>query len=89
MTLEGDGAEPFPYQGNVTLELERAANNSDVWLPVAKANAGFWENSTRTKKKYTFSNIGQPGSVMRVIARFSSNWDLVDEAGSISHMFVR
>ncbi|MGE7753363.1 hypothetical protein [Lysinibacillus fusiformis] len=89
VTLEGLKTETWPFQGYVRFKLKRAGAN-EVWVDVSTQNGGYWENSSKANKNFTFSNIGYKGDVMVVEALFYANSNYTGLcSSSASHMFVR
>lgn len=88
-SVEGVITERSPFKGYVKFTLYRKALNAEVWNRVATLNGGHWANSSTTKKHITFSNVGQPGSIMRVDAQFYYNSNYTGSAGSLGHIFSR
>lgn len=89
VSAAGDIGESRHFTGYVRLLLQRAPENAEIWVDVATVNAGYWANSSKNQLSATFKNIGQPGSTMRVLARFYQNSSYTGDHDTITHMFIR
>lgn len=90
VTLEGLKTETWPFQGYVRFKLRRTPANKDIWIDVSTKNGGYWSDSTKTKKNFTFSNIGFKGDIMVVEVEFFNKSNYTHKFdSSASHMFQR